>query len=294
MMLAGVATLLTWSTVAAAATATASTGSRKVTAYVPRNAMACEWAATRHNSPKYCKKCNTNAKVGAAERVTVQIGGCGFNEGELTTMAEFTATGVEFFGPIKATRVDAGELSAGDLSVAELTVGDLTVTGTSTHEGLETFNGDIATDFIYSTDPDDVSVQIPGSGADSTQIGPDGKGNVCVPMFFGVAVGVGVRLVVWDRRAYPCSPILWLERRGEDECPFLQLNIFPPSRTSLPIHPHTQPWRRATPVPSQSARMRRRPIRARWPSGAMPSLARTMPWLWVQMVSSMFALRRVT
>jgi hypothetical protein len=64
--------------------------------------------------------------------------------------------------------------------------------------------------------------------------------------------------------------------------------------THLSSYPHTQPWRRATPAPSQLARMRRRRIRARWPLGAMPSLAMTMPWLWVRMVSSTFALRRVT
>jgi hypothetical protein len=186
MMLVGIATLLTWSTAAAAAATAASTAPRKITAYVPRNAQACEWAATRQNAPKFCKQCNTNTKVGAAEKVTVQVGGCGANQGQLSPICDFTATGMECFETIIAPRLEVGEfeaggISTGDMSVDELTVGDLIVTGTSTHAGLETFNGDIETDFIYSTDPASVSVQIPGSGPDSTQIGPNGKeADVCM------------------------------------------------------------------------------------------------------------------
>jgi hypothetical protein len=52
--------------------------------------------------------------------------------------------------------------------------GDLTVQGISTHYSLETFSGDIATDTIYSAS-DGVSVTIPGSGDESTQIGAGGK-----------------------------------------------------------------------------------------------------------------------
>lgn len=51
----------------------------------------------------------------------------------------------------------------------------------SSVQGLETFNGDIATDVIYSTDYPNVAVEIPGLGPDSTQIGPGGAwGNVRV------------------------------------------------------------------------------------------------------------------
>ncbi len=177
MLLTGISMLLlTWSTGAATASpASRNLVTREVTSYLPRSARSCEWAATTQNTRKHCKKCNTNAKVGAAEKVTVQVGGCGEGAGNLTTVADFTAAAVNVYVPLVVN-------------------GNLIVTGTSTHEGLETFNGDIATNVIYSTDPDAVSVQIPGSGADSTQIGPGGK-EMCVPMRWGVGVMmIGVAL----------------------------------------------------------------------------------------------------
>jgi len=151
MMLAGitVSMLLTWSEAAATASAPSrNLVTREVTSYLPRSARSCERGATTHNTRKHCKKCNTNAKVGAAEKVTVQVGGCGGGAGNLTTVADFTAAGVNLYAP---------------LTIAELAVESLT------------------TDVIYSTDPDAVSVQIPGSGADSTQIGPGGK-RMCAPI----------------------------------------------------------------------------------------------------------------
>jgi hypothetical protein len=176
--LTGILTLLAWGTAAARI-------SRPLNTYVPKNALACERAVTHHNAPKHCKNCNAKTTVGAADSVVVQLGGCGDSVGQLATVASFTSTAIKFYQPVEAPSLnvgalEAGDITAGDLSVDALTVGDLIVTGTSVHEGLETFNGGIATNVIYSTDPDDVSVQIPGSGADSTQIGPDGKGNVCL------------------------------------------------------------------------------------------------------------------
>lgn len=140
MVLAGVATLLTWST-AAAATASASTSSKRLTAYVPKNALSCELAATRQNPRKYCKKCNPVTTLGAADSVKVQIGGCGENEGDLTSVCEFTAAGMECFETITVPRLETGEIGVGELSAADLTVNTLTVTGTSVHAGLEVFNG---------------------------------------------------------------------------------------------------------------------------------------------------------
>ncbi len=161
MMLAGITMLLTWGTVAGTASRQ-QIASGKVTTYVPRSASACESAATRSGQAarKYCKKCITNAALGAAEKVTVQVGGCGKNTGSLTSVADFTAAAVNLYVPVT---ID----------------GNLIVTGTSTHEGLETFLGNIATNVVYSTDRGSVSVQIPGPGQNSTQIGPGSKGYMC-------------------------------------------------------------------------------------------------------------------
>lgn len=233
LTLAGLAAvLLTWSTVAAtASTASATTASRKANAYVPKNAMACEYAATR-NSPKYWKKCNFKSKVGAGEKVTIQVGGCGDNEGSaVVPVCDFTAAGMECYGPIEAPSLKVGAFEAGGIAVddlevssitvdtltvtgtsihagletfnggiavdnihsagdgditiggpsttvnvpGELSVETLTVTGTSTHDGLETFNGNIATNRIYSTNTATTSVSIPGSGTGSSQIGGGGE-----------------------------------------------------------------------------------------------------------------------
>jgi len=236
MTLAGIATLLTWGAAAAAGAVKPSASNdlaRQGTKYVPKGAVACEWATTRANAPRYCKRCNERTKIGASEAVTVQVGGCDLSNPGLTPVCQFTAAGMECFKPIAAPSLEVGNfeadaitvgditadsLTVGDLTVTgisthagletfnggiavndispigdgevtidgdvsvpgELTVGDLVVTGTSTHDGLETFYGDIETDVIYSTDRADVSVMIPGSGIDSTQIGPNGKRSVCV------------------------------------------------------------------------------------------------------------------
>lgn len=47
------------------------------------------------------------------------------------------------------------------------------VDGSSVHQGLETFLGDIETNVIYPATPGG-TVTIPGSGASSTVIGPGG------------------------------------------------------------------------------------------------------------------------
>lgn len=53
--------------------------------------------------------------------------------------------------------------------------GNLIITGSSVHAGLETYNGDIATDAIFSTNPSTTSVNVPGAGGlESLQIGVGG------------------------------------------------------------------------------------------------------------------------
>jgi hypothetical protein len=71
-------------------------------AYLPKKALKCERAVRRQNPSKYCKDCNQKATVGAADIVTVQIGGCGRSTSHLSTVAEFTAAGVYFAKPIQA------------------------------------------------------------------------------------------------------------------------------------------------------------------------------------------------
>lgn len=53
-------------------------------------------------------------------------------------------------------------------------MGTLNVTGTSVHYQLETFYGDIATDYVYAA-LEDGTVMIPGSGDGSTAIGFQGE-----------------------------------------------------------------------------------------------------------------------
>lgn len=143
-----------------------------------------------------CKACNQQATIGASNSVTVQAGGCSGQS--LVKVAEFTTSSATIFQPLYATSdvtvagvltVDGtvgfnGGIQTNTISPATGTsltlggvgdtvtvAGDLTVTGTSTHAGLETFNGDNATDLIFSTDPATSSVNIPGTGTSSTQIG---------------------------------------------------------------------------------------------------------------------------
>jgi hypothetical protein len=153
--------------------ASAATGTRKRASYLPSKALHCERAVTRRN-PKYCKGCNQEAMIGAADTVTMQIGGCGSSGQGLTMVADFTAADATFYVPVALA---GGVDIPGGLELEALTVGDLTVTGTSTHAGLETFNGGIATDTID-----------PASEADSITIGsptttvniPGGLGDLTV------------------------------------------------------------------------------------------------------------------
>ncbi len=172
--------------------------------YLPRHALQCERAATRPDRNKHCKNCNQRAIVGAADSVTVQIGGCSgapsplvkvANIGApspLVTVANFTATGVYFSTAIAAPslsidNVQAVSISTNAISPATgsdlalggandtVTVpGNLVVGGTSTHTGLETFNGGIAANVINPATAGS-TVTIPGTGQDSTAIGKSGK-----------------------------------------------------------------------------------------------------------------------
>ncbi len=54
---------------------------RTSTSYLPKHALQCERAATRPVPNKHCKNCNQRAVVGAADSVTVQIGGCRVSDG---------------------------------------------------------------------------------------------------------------------------------------------------------------------------------------------------------------------
>jgi hypothetical protein len=91
---------------------------RKPEAYLPKNAASCEKAVTTGDT-KYCRSCNKEATIGAARRVTIQVGGCTArrlqevngtaenSQGEARELrsdklqvAEFTTERVAFFEPV--------------------------------------------------------------------------------------------------------------------------------------------------------------------------------------------------
>jgi hypothetical protein len=172
--------VLAWS----AATAEAA----KNNLYVPKQAVLCARSVTAGpwKNDRYCKTCNTQATIGAAEKVTVQVGGCSGQS--LAKVAEFTPSSATIFQPLQTTLdVTIG----GDLTVAgavafdggiatdtispvsgsDVTIdGNLIVTGTSTHAGLETFNGDIATNVIEPASGNDLTL---GGPADTVTVSGD-------------------------------------------------------------------------------------------------------------------------
>ena len=99
--------------------------------------------------------------------------------GNLVVTGTSTHKGLETFNAGIATNTvvpaTGTTLAIGNAATTVTIPGNLAVTGTSTHEGLETFNGDLATDLIFSTDFPTRSVNIPGNGQDSLQIGKNGK-----------------------------------------------------------------------------------------------------------------------
>lgn len=102
--------------------ASAQPAARKPETYLPKNALSCERAVTLGDADKYCRSCNQEATVGAARRITLQVGGCarrrleeaaevtesaatyGSESRELRSetlrVAEFTNTGIQFFKPL--------------------------------------------------------------------------------------------------------------------------------------------------------------------------------------------------
>lgn len=81
---------------------------RKPETYLPKNARSCEQAVTMGDT-KYCRSCNKEATIGAAQRVTIQVGGC------TTRRLE------EVEGTAENSQGEARELRADKLRVAEFT-----------------------------------------------------------------------------------------------------------------------------------------------------------------------------
>ena len=95
---------------------------RKPETYLPKNARSCEKAVTTGDT-KYCRSCNKEATIGAAQLVTIQVGGCTTRrlqqeegtaenaQGEARELrsdklrvAEFTNERVTFFEPVTGKR----------------------------------------------------------------------------------------------------------------------------------------------------------------------------------------------
>lgn len=182
----GVIALLAWGASAAASSFIS-------TSYLPKQAVLCERAVTHPNPNKYCKNCNQKTVVGAAESVTVQIGGCpgaavtSMAGSQLVTVASFAGTGVSFSTGATAPSIKTNAITpatgtslviggAGDTVTVP---GNLVVTGTFTNPGGGGSSSCSCPSGIQTNTISPVTagstVTIPGSGPSSTAIGLSGE-----------------------------------------------------------------------------------------------------------------------
>lgn len=136
--------------------------------YLPSKAANCEKAATLRSS-KFCKGCTSKATIGAADAVTVQVGGCGPSGfQEMTVVADFTAEGASFHVPVNFAD---GALTPG--------------TGTDSIQigRLATASGDYSVAVGFNTTAADVSSIALGNRARATGYASMGLG------FFAKATG---------------------------------------------------------------------------------------------------------